>query len=233
MQSVEALRRRASVTRSRSAPRGIGETRDDIAVPGMDSSSLHIYGLAELYGLPQLLCLAIAIAAGLVAATSYWRRHRTSLATPHSAPATGTIVYRDAPTVRLTDAQRIDRTRRVVRLMPGVHVDVLETRIGAVPRFRIALKRLVACEDGLAHIKVDFAGSAVSCGPLVEEIAFNEFVLPRANRDESRNCVFHCQDSGDTFSFMRIRLRAVDIAAGWADIDIVQVEGHWPPSGNA
>jgi hypothetical protein len=199
----------------------------------MDSSSPHIYGLAQLYGLPQLLFLAIAIAAGLVAATSYWRRHRASLATAHRGSAAGTIVYRDAPTVRLADAQRIDRTRRVVRLTAGAYVDLLETRIGGVPRFRITLKRLVASEEGLAHVQVDFAGAAVSCGPLVEEIAFNEFVLARANRDEARNCVFHCQDSGDTFSFMRIRLRAIDAAAGWADIDIVQVEGHWPPSGNA
>lgn len=199
----------------------------------MDSSSLHIYGLAQLYGLPQLLCLAIAIAAGLVAATSYWRRHRALLATAHRGPTPGTILYRDAPTVRLTDAQRIDRTRRVVRLTPGAHVDLLETRIGGVPRFRITLKRLVACEEDLAHVQVDFAGAAVSCGPLVEEIAFNEFVLARANRDEARNCVFHCQDGGETFNFMRIRLRAIDTGAGWADIDIVQVEGHWPSSVNA
>src|SRR5215468_11175355 len=138
------------------------------------------HGLMQLHELLQLLCIALAIAAGL----SYWRRHRTSL-------ATGPIVYRDAPTVRLADAQRIDRTRKVVRLEPGAYVDLLETRFGHVPRFRVTLKALVASEEGLAHIAVDFTGAAVSCGPLVEEIAFNEFVLPRSSRDESRNCVFH------------------------------------------
>ena len=199
----------------------------------MESSSLHIYGLAQPDRLPQLLCIALAVAAGLVALTSYWRRHRASLATAHrsAAPTPGRIVYQDAPTTRLFDAQRFDRTRRVVRLTAGKHVDLLETRIGIVPRFRITLRRLVACEDGaVAHIAVDFGGVAVSCGPLVEEIDFNEFALPRANRDESRNCVFHCQDSGETLSFMRIKVRAIDAAAGWADFDVMQVEGHWPAS---
>jgi hypothetical protein len=200
----------------------------------MDSSLPYIYGFAQLYGLPQLLCLAVAIAAGLIAATTYWRRHRTSPIAAHRGSAPGKIVYHDAPTTRLVNAQRIDRTRKVVRMTAGEHVDLLETRIGAVPRFRITLKRIVACEDGaVAHVLVELGGAAVSCGPLVEEIAFNEFVLPRANRDESRNCVFHYQDNGEALSFMRIKLRAIDAPAGWADIDITQVAGHWPASNSA
>ena len=65
----------------------------------------------------------------------------------------------------------------------------------------------------MAHIAVEFGGAAVSCGPLVEEVAFNEFVLPRASRDEPRNSVYHYTESGDALEFMRIKLRAVDAAA--------------------
>lgn len=186
--------------------------------------------LPYIYGLPQLLFLAVAIAVALIAATTYWRRHRPSpLIAAQRVAAPEGIIYRDAPTVRVVDSQRIDRIRKVVRLAGGEHADIVETRPGLPPRFRVKLRRLVACEDGpVEQIAVDFGGAAVSCGPLVEEIAFNEFVLARATRDEPRNCVFHYQESGDTLHFMRIKLRMIDIAAGWADIDVMQVSGHWP-----
>jgi hypothetical protein len=188
--------------------------------------------------LPRLVGLLIAIAASIVAVAAYWRRERHSYAPAARAarpePVRG-IVYRDAPTVRVVDSQRIDRIRKVARLSPGQHVDILEDAPSAVtlnhtPRFRLTLKRVVRVEDGtaLAHIRVDFGGTAVSCGPLVEEIAFNEFVLPRASRDEPRNCVFHYQESGDSLDFMRIKLRGVDMDADIAELDVWQVSGHWP-----
>lgn len=186
---------------------------------------------------PRLFALVIAIAAALVAIAAYWRRQRPSaLAGMHrqTSPQPRGIVYRDAPTVRVVDSQRVDRLRKLVRLAPGEHVDVLENRPGAqvvngAPRFRITLKRVVRLDEStVAHIAVDFGGVAISCGPLVEEIAFNEFVLPRAARDEPRNCVFHYQESGDTLDFMRIKLRGVDMDADIAEIDVMQVSGHWP-----
>lgn len=183
--------------------------------------------------LPQLLALAIAVTAALIAIGAYWRRQRPSALAgmqrqPVSAKPEG-IVYRDAPTVRVVDSQRVDRLRKVVRLAAGAHVDVLETRIGMTPRFRITLKRIVRLDDtAVAHILVDFGGTAVSCGPLVEEIAFNEFVLPRAARDEPRNSVFHYQENGDSLDFMRIKLRGIDMDADIAEIDVMQVSGHWP-----
>jgi hypothetical protein len=181
---------------------------------------------------PQLLCLAVAITAGLIAATSYWRRQRQSVLAPlRGGGAPGKIIYNDAPTVRVVDSQRVDRIRKVARLAPGEHLDVLETRAGLPPRFRIVLREIVPSEDSaVARITVDFGGTAVSCGPLVEEIAFNEYVLARASRDEPRNCVYHYQESGDRLDFMRIRLRAIDAAAGWAEIDVMQVSGYWPSS---
>lgn len=187
-----------------------------------------------LPNLPQLLALAIAVTAALIAVGAYLLRHRPSaLAGMHRQPISAKpkegIVYRDAPTVRVVDSQRVDRLRKVVRLAAGAHVDVLETRVGMTPRFRITLKRVVRLDDtAVAHIAVDFGGTAVSCGPLVEEIAFNEFVLPRAARDEPRNSVFHYQENGDSLDFMRIKLRGIDMDADIAEIDVMQVSGHWP-----
>jgi len=188
--------------------------------------------------LPRLVGLTIALVAALVAVTAYWRRQRPSayvgMSRRKDTPPRA-ITYRDTPTVRISDSQRIDRLRKIVRLNPGQHLDLLENVadpavIGGSPRFRISLKRVVRMDDGtaLAHIAVDFGGAAVSCGPLVEEIAFNEFVLPRASRDEPRNCVFHYQENGDSLSFMRLKLRGVDMDADVAEIDVMQVEGQWP-----
>lgn len=195
---------------------------------------MELTATSILPDLPQLLALAIAVTAALIAVGAYWRRQRPSvLAGMHrqsiSAKPKEGIVYRDTPTVRVVDSQRVDRLRKVVRLAAGTHVDVLEPRAGMTPRFRIALKRVVRLDDAaVAHIAVDFGGTAVSCGPLVEEIAFNEFVLPRAARDEPRNCVFHYQESGDSLDFMRIKLRGIDMDADIAEIDVMQVSGHWP-----
>jgi hypothetical protein len=189
-----------------------------------------------LEDIPRLVGLAIAVSATLVAIAAYFRRPRTT--TAGSATTTARrpqgIVYHDTPTVRMVDSQRIDRLRKVVRLAPGEHFDVLENTgtqaLNLSPRFRVALKRIVRMEDGtaLAQIGVDFGGVAVSCGPLVEETGFNEFVLPRAYRDEPRNSVFHYHESGDALDFMRIKLRGVDMDQDIAEIDVMQVSGHWP-----
>lgn len=188
--------------------------------------------------IPRLVGLVIALSAAVIAIAAYFRRHRPSAyagAQRTAVPVPRPIVYRDAPTVRVADSRRIDRLRKVVRLNPGEYVDILENvadprAIGSTPRFRITLKRVVRADDGttLAHIAVDFGGTAVSCGPLVEEIAFNEFVIPRASRDEPRNCVFHFQENGDSLEFMRIKLRGVDMDADIAEIDVMQASGHWP-----
>ncbi|HEY6643119.1 hypothetical protein [Povalibacter sp.] len=186
---------------------------------------------------PRLVGLTIAVAAAVVAMVAYSRRRRSSaqsgmnrrnIAVPRAA------TYRDTPTIRVPDSQRIGRLRKLVRLAPGEHVDVLESPAGAPivtpPRFRITLHKVFRLDDGsiAAHIAVQFGGAAVSCGPLVEETGFNEFVLPRAARDEPRNCVFHYQQHGDSFDFMRIKLRSLDMDADIAEIDVLQMSEHWP-----
>src|SRR5690348_6050818 len=82
---------------------------------GMDSSSLSF---AQL---PLLLCLAVVITGGLVAAIFRHRqRAATALAMQRAAaPAPGKIIYSDAPTVRVSDSHRVDRRRRIVRLTAG------------------------------------------------------------------------------------------------------------------
>jgi hypothetical protein len=189
----------------------------------MDSSPLVF---AQL---PLLLCLAGAVTGGLIAAI-FLHRQRASAALAvqcAAAPAPAKIIYTDAPTVRVGDSQRVDRRRKIVRLTAGEHVDILETPAGMEPRFRITLKSVVHMADA-AHIALGFGGTRVSCGPLVQERSTNEFIVPRALRDESRSSVFHYYEKGSALDFMRIKVRSLDAAAGTAELDVMQIAAHWP-----
>ena len=175
-----------------------------------------------------LLCLTVAIAAAGVAGTTWLRRHRPPVAATSPAAATG-LVYNDTPTVRVVDSQRVDRMRKVVRLKVGEYIDLLETPEGLEPRFRVRLMGMVQRRDcSAAHIYVSFNGTQLSCGPLVTETGFNEFIVPRAGRDEHRCSVFHYHESGNSLDFMRIRVRSTEPAEGTAELDVMHVLGHWP-----
>jgi hypothetical protein len=191
----------------------------------MDSSSLLF---AQL---PLLLCLAVVVTGGVIAALCVHRqRAAAALAMQRAAaPAPGKIIYSDAPTVRVADSQRVDRRRRIVRLSAGEHVDILETPDGMEPRFRITLKSVVRMADA-AHIAVAFGGTRISCGPLVQEISTNEFIVPRALGEESRSSVFHYYEKGSSLDFMRIKVRSLDATAGTAELDVMQIAAHWPPA---
>lgn len=189
----------------------------------MDSSSLLFVQL------PLLLCLAFAVTGGLIAAL-YVHRHRAAaaeLGAQRAAGLAGKIIYSDAPTVRVSDSQRVDRRRKIVRLSAGEHIDILETPDGMEPRFRITLKSVVRMADS-AHIAIVFGGTRVSCGPLVQEQSTNEFIVPRALREESRSSVFHYFENGSSLDFMRIKVRSLDAAAGTAELDVMQIAAHWP-----
>jgi ribosomal protein L35 len=181
--------------------------------------------------LPRILCLAVAIGGALIALASYWRRQRTSLVNGAqrriSVPASGKIVYHDAPTVHAVDSQRVDRMRKVMRLAPLEFVDVLESRGSPIPRFRVTVKSIDADHEvPSVRVLVEFGGTPVSCGALVKEVAPNQFVLPRVMHDEPRSSVFHFHERGDTLDFMRIKFNGVENGA--AEIEILQVSGHWP-----
>ena len=178
----------------------------------------------------QQLWLAVGLMAAFIAAGAlYWRRQHMP-ATAARAPAhPGPIVYRDSPTVRIADSQRVDRTRKVVTLRVGETLDVLPTAAALPPRFRITCKSIVDGSDlEAAHIVVEFSGAQLSCGPLVHETAFNEFVSPRASRDEHRSSVFYYYESCDSIEFMRMKLKSADPGKGRIELDIMQMHGHWP-----
>jgi hypothetical protein len=97
------------------------------------------------------------------------------------------------------------------------------------PRFRITLKSIVDGSDlEAAHIQVEFGGAQLGCGPLVDETGCNEFVIPRATRDEHRSSVFYYYERGDSLEFMRIKLKSATVKAGHVELDIMQLHGHWP-----
>jgi hypothetical protein len=177
----------------------------------------------------QQLWLVIGLMA-LIVGAMYWRRqHMPATASRTPARPAAPIVYRDSPTVRVADAQRVDRTRKLVRLRAGESVDVLPTVAGLPPRFRITCKSLVDGSDlDAAHIAVQLSGAQLSCGPLVHETAFNEFVVPRATREEHRSSVFYYHERGDSLEFMRIRLKSADPSGGQIELDVMQLHGHWP-----
>lgn len=175
----------------------------------------------------QQLWLVGVLTAFIVAAV-YWRRQHAPVS-PARAAAPGPIVYRDAPTVRVSDSQRVDRTRKIVRVKTGESVDVLATAPGLPTRFRITLKNIVENSDlEAAHLAVEFGGTQLSCGPLVHEIACNEFVLPRATRDEHRSSIFYYHERGESLEFMRIKLKSADAGTGLVELDVMQLQGHWP-----
>jgi len=189
-------------------------------------------GASFTFDVPPLAWLAFVIVGGVLAAMTYWRRHRPSDLAPLGRQALaakpGMIVYNDAPTVRVVDSQRVGRMRKVVRMTAGESVDILEHHMGTTPPFRITLLELTERDGPAARIAVEFGGTRLSCGPAVREVAVNEFVLPRATREEPRSSIFHFDERGDALDFTRIKLRTIDAASSTAELDVLQVSGHWP-----
>lgn len=184
--------------------------------------------------LARTLCLLLALTCAFVAAAIYWRRSRTPVLAPAKRVAAKRIpdgiVYRDAPTVRVVDSQRADRLRKLVQLRLGESVDILEPREHGPPRFRITFHRVVPQENSdAAHLEIFFGGAAVSCGPRVQEVAPNEFIVPRSGRDDPRSCVFHYHEGKNAaLDFMRIKVRSLDAQAGLVELSVLQVSGRWP-----
>lgn len=178
----------------------------------------------------QQFWLAVGLMAALIAGAVYWRRlHMPVTATRAEVRRPASIIYRESPTVRVADSQRVDRTRKVIPLRVGESVDLLPNAAALPPRFRITCKSIVDGSDlEAAHIVVEFSGAQLSCGPLVHETAFNEFVIPRASRDEHRSSVFYYYERGDSIEFMRMKLRSADLSSRAIELDIMQMHAHWP-----
>jgi hypothetical protein len=188
----------------------------------MDSSVLLISEFS------QLVWAALALAAALIGFGVY-RRSQTSVE-PQPTPAPIVrAVYSDAPTVRVLDSQHFDRLHKTLRLTPGEHADILPAHPVIGARFRITLNA-IALHDATdaAHIAVVYAGAQVSCGPLAREVGYNEFLVPRAARDESRSAVFHYQESSHALEFMRIKITAIDRSTNQVELEVTQMRGRWP-----
>lgn len=176
----------------------------------------------------QQLWLVVGLMACIVGAV-YWRRQHMPVTATRTATRPAPIVYRESPTVRVADSQRADRTRKVIPLRAGESVDLLPNAAGLPPRFRITCKSIVEGSDlEAAHIVVEFSGAQLSCGPLVHETAFNEFVIPRASRDEHRSSVFYYYERGESIEFMRMKLKSSDPSRKTIELDIMQMHAHWP-----
>ena len=177
----------------------------------------------------QQFWFVVGLMAAFIVAAVYWRRQQMP-ATATRAPArSAPIVYRESPTVRVADSQRVDRTRKVINLRVGEALDLLPNAAGMPPRFRITCKHIVDGSDlEAAHIVVEFSGAQLSCGPLVHETGFNEFVIPRASRDEHRSSVFYYYERGDSLEFMRMKLKSANLSHGTIELDIMQMHAHWP-----
>jgi hypothetical protein len=177
----------------------------------------------------QQLWLIVGLLTAFILAALYWRRQHAPVSHARAGAAPSPIIYRDAPTVRVSDSQRVDRNRKLVRVHAGASVDVLATPPGMPTRFRISVKNIVDDSDlEAAHLIVEFGGTQLSCGPLVHETACNEFVLPRATRDEHRSSIFFYHERGDSLEFMRIKLKSADVSSGLVELDVMQLQGHWP-----
>lgn len=176
----------------------------------------------------QQLWPAVGLMAAFIVGAVYWRRQHALASDARTTARPAPIVYRDAPTIRVADSQRVDRTRKVIRVHVGESVDVLATAAGLPPRFRISVKNIVDGDHEAAHLAIEFSGTQLSCGPLVDEVAFNEFILPRAARDEHRSSVFYYNERGDFLEFMRLKLKSANPKAGEVELDVMQIHGHWP-----
>jgi hypothetical protein len=177
----------------------------------------QIYLVAAL-----LLCLLLA------------RIHSSRVAAQHGggdkrtmSGATG-IKYTDAPTVRLTDTQRIDRLHRLVSLKTGEHADLLDLTFGRLPRLSVALAG-IEHESGqdFAHIQIELGGAAAGCGAGVKELEQNHFLVPRALPDDQRCSILYFCGKPDAVSFLQIKVKRLDPVEQSAAIDVLHVRGRW------
>jgi hypothetical protein len=177
-----------------------------------------------------LLGFVLALASVSVGYLIYRRARSSNQGNPQPV-ALSNIVYRDAPTVRVSDSQHFDRLRKVLNLSAGEEVDILHAHPVVGPRFRVSLHAIVmhGASDA-AHLTVVFHGQQVSCGPLGRELGYNEFYIPRAARDEARSAIFHYTESDNALDLMRIKVNAIDASRGTAQIEVMQMRGNWPGS---
>jgi hypothetical protein len=140
----------------------------------------------------------------------------------------GELVYTDAPTIRLTDTQRIDRLHKVVSLKRGEQADLVDLTFGRLPKLRV-LFHGIENERGqdFAHIKIDLGGASAGCGDSVKEITDNSFLVPKAANDEQRTSILYFCGKADAVSFLQVKVKQLNPVDQTAAIDVLHVRGRW------
>jgi hypothetical protein len=138
------------------------------------------------------------------------------------------LEYTDAPTVRVSDTQRIDRLHRIVSLKAGEQADLKDLTFGRIPRLQLAFSG-VEHDSGqdYAHIRIELGGATADCGESVKELSDNDFLVPRASTNEQRSCILYFCGKSDAVSFLQVKVRRIDAAEQSAAIDVLHVRGRW------
>lgn len=148
------------------------------------------------------------------------------------------LSYRDAQTVRVAAHERIDRLHRMLPLKIGCSEDVLESRPGLKPRFRLTLRAIervllpnqppgVHAEVDVARVFVEIGEAQAGGGAWVTQTAPNEFLLPVVKDEEHRCSIFHFMSKSDSLSFVRVCVIAINKETDSVELDVLQVCGQW------
>lgn len=127
----------------------------------------------------------------------------------------------------LTDTQRIDQLHRRLSLKAGEQADLKDLSFGRLTKFHIVLAGIEhASGRDFARIKVELGGATADCGPSVQEIGENEFLVPRAGV-QAQNCSIHYMcGRADAVSYLQIQVPQVDPVNCTASIDVLHVRGR-------
>jgi len=129
--------------------------------------------------------------------------------------------------VDLTDTQRIDQLHRRLSLKAGEHADLKDLTFGRLAKFHIVLAGIEhASGRDFARIKIELGGATADCGPSVQEVGPNEFLVPRAGV-QAQNCSIHYMlGRADAVSYLQIQVPQVDPVNLSASIDVMHVRGR-------
>lgn len=177
------------------------------------------------------IALAAALLLGYALYKIYTSRNELRQRDPAGVAGGSGLVYTEAPTVRLTDTQRIDRLHRLLTLSPGERADLRELTFGRLPQLRVTFVG-VEHESGedFAHLQIDLGGAEAGCGSEVKELKENHFLVPRAHPDEQRTSILYFCGKPDAVSFLQIKVPRIDAVKQTAAIDVLHIRGRWSES---